>query len=113
MLIDRFSPSVPAKANVTHRTPDVTERRVVISSSKAKLKIRMTSSEKTSMDVKSSRERSSAARSFQATAPTARRKPAAGDSRRGGVPDCRPISIHQRALVEREQVAAAELRARG
>ena len=75
MLIERFRPSVPANAKVTHSTPAVTDLRVVISSSRAKLKIRMTSSENTIMDVKSSRERSSAARSFQATAPTARRKP--------------------------------------
>src|SRR5689334_21022367 len=79
MAIERLSPRVPAKANVTHKTPEVTDCRVRTSSSRAKLKIKMTSSEKTSMAEKSSRERSSAAKSFQMTADMARRNAGKGD----------------------------------
>ena len=50
--------------------------RVFASSSRAKLKIRITSKEKTSIDESISRLRSSAARSFQTIAQTARHKEA-------------------------------------
>src|SRR5574340_1121087 len=113
MLIERFSPSVPAKANVTHNTPEVTAWRARMSSSKATLKITMTNSAKTSMAVKTSRERSSAARSFQATALRARRKAPVGDSRCSCFVVERAISVCQRLLVEGEQVALLQLIPRG
>src|SRR5574340_1111801 len=72
--IERFKPSCPAKMKVTHRTPEVTFSRTPASSSRAKLKIKMTSSANTSMDEITSRLRHSARRSFQITAPSARRK---------------------------------------
>lgn len=76
--------------------------------------MRMTSSEKTSMAESSSRERSSAARSFQTMADTARKNPAEvwrGEALagRGLAMDCSfATSIHQGRLVEREQVALTE-----
>src|SRR5512138_1906766 len=112
MAIERLRPSVPAKAKVAHSTPAVTERRVLMSSSRAKLKIRMTSSEKTSMAESSSRERSSAERSFCTTAATAFRKFA----RTGLEVEARSVasmSARQRLSVEVEQVGSGHLRARG
>src|SRR5687768_7476558 len=69
--MERLSPRVPAKAKVAQSTPDVTDWRVLMSSSRAKLKMRMINKEKTSIAEKSSRERNSARRSFQTTAATA------------------------------------------
>ena len=115
MAIERFRPSVPAKAKVTHSTPEVTLRRVGRSSSRAKLKIRITSRAKTSMAESSSRLRSSAARSFQTTARIAFRKPATRDgcfcfssvAAAGTVRDFF-ISACQRLSVKIEQVLAAQ-----
>ena len=71
VAIERLKPSVPAKANVAQSTPEVTLAFAWVSSSSAKLKIRIISSEKTSIAEISSRLRSSAARSFQMIARTA------------------------------------------
>src|SRR5215208_2138363 len=85
IAIERFSPSVPAKAKVAQSTPAVTDWRVLISSSRAKLKIRMINREKTSMAEKSSRERNSARRSFQTTALTALMNVPEGRGRSRGI----------------------------
>src|SRR5262249_44744951 len=68
----RFRPSVPVKAVLTHRIPAATFSRALRSRSSAKLKIRIISRAKTSIELISSLLRSSAARSFHSTAPTAR-----------------------------------------
>src|SRR5687768_895798 len=74
MAIERFRPSVPAKAKVVQSTPAVTDWRVLISSSSAKLKMRITSNENTSIADTNSNERNSARRSFHTMAKIARRK---------------------------------------
>jgi hypothetical protein len=71
-LHKRFRPKVPANVKVTHNTPEVTLARSLASSSRAKLKIRMTSKAKTSIDESNSLLRSSAAKSFHTTADNAR-----------------------------------------
>ena len=86
----------------------MTERRVAMSSSRAKLKIRMTSKEKTSMADSSSRERNSAARSFQVMAATARRKEGFACTAAGLI-SVVVISNRQGLFVERQQVALTEL----
>src|SRR3990172_1671395 len=104
--IERFKPSVPAKTKVTHKTPAVIVERVRTSSSRAKLKISRTSSAKTSMAPSSSRLRSSAARSFQTTAPTARRK---AEARAGGA--FIPASAMRHRPVKRRQIVPLRLAA--
>ena len=69
--IERLSPKVPAKINVTQSTPDVTVARVRASNSNEKLKIKMTSKAKAPMAEISSRLRNSADKSFQTMALTA------------------------------------------
>ncbi len=73
IAMERLRPRVPANAKVTHRTPAVTDWRIRRSSSSAKLKIKIVRIAKTSMLPNSSRLRSSAAMSFQTTAPMARK----------------------------------------
>src|SRR5688500_18250811 len=72
--MERFKPNVPAKAKVVHNTPDVTDSRTLISNSRAKLKITITSREKTSIAEISSRERNSEEKSLCTIANTALRK---------------------------------------
>ena len=67
---DRLSPRVPAKRNATHSTPGPTSVAFTILRLMEKIKIRITSTEKTNMVLKSSRVLSSVTRSFQTMAAT-------------------------------------------
>src|SRR5687768_5313895 len=116
MAIERLSPSVPANAKVAQSTPAVTDWRVLISSSSAKLKIRMINKEKTSIAEKSSRERNSALISFQTTAVTALRKLPL-DNVRSPVTDLISVTLstilhRQRLVVERQQICFLQFPAR-